>query len=87
MGNPKRIFIVTDAKKITEILLRQDGKKAQNWFDKFEKSKTTALTGWKKAKKPLWQVWKWRQKKSKTKSEIKMWKYILIMRNIMKSAG
>ena len=44
MGNPKRIFIQTDAKKITEILLRQDGKKAKNCFDKFEKSKTTALT-------------------------------------------
>ena len=53
MGNLKRIFILTDAKKITEILLRQDGKKAKNCFDKFEKSKTTALTGWKKAKKTL----------------------------------
>ena len=36
MGNLKRIFILTDAKKITEILLRQDGKKAKNCFDKFE---------------------------------------------------
>jgi len=53
MGKPKRIFIQTDAKKITEILLRQDGKKAKNCFDKFEKSKTTALTGWKKAKQLL----------------------------------
>ena len=29
------------------------GKKAKNCFDKFEKSKTTALTGWKKAKQLL----------------------------------
>lgn len=42
MGNPKRIFIVTDAKKITEILLRQDGKRQK-----------IALTSLKKVKQLL----------------------------------